>query len=245
MRPVEKWSPATNGRVKADYPNYRDAKPVLCENLGTVCSYCEKAYAEARDLHVEHIQPKGYKDAEGRLPYAHLETRWDNFLLSCATCNGADNKDTKDVVYGRCHLPHLNNTFLSLRYKAGGVVEVNPSLRGRSAENARALLELVGLDKGPRESKPGDKRWMTRSKVWNLAERYLRLYEQGRADAGIIVDLAVGHGCWSIWFTLFKGHDEVRKSLIERFPGTSAACFDPANHYEPVPRNPQNMEDPV
>lgn len=245
MRPVEKWNPEIDARIASDYPNYRDAKPYLCENLGKTCSYCEKAYADGRDLQVEHVQPKKYKDAHGNYIYAELETAWSNFLLSCSTCNGADNKDTKNVVLGHCHLPHLNNTFKSFVYKAGGVVEVNPALAGKSAENARNLLELVGLNKGPKESRPKDTRWKIRMEKWNLACIYLAKYEAGKVAVDILVDLVRAHGCWSIWFTVFRGKDEVRKALVEQFPGTAASCFDAQNHYEPVNRNPGNRVDPV
>ena len=245
MRPVEKWEPENEPCIKKNYADYSDAKHCLCMNLGTFCSYCEKAYDDERDLQVEHIQPKKYKDANGNYKYAHLETAWSNFLLSCSTCNGADNKDTKDVVYGNCHLPHLNNTFLSLCYKAGGVVEVNPSLQGKSADNARALLELVGLDKGPKDSSAKDNRWKIRLEKWNLANNFLKKYLAGNIDVDSIVALVKGHGCWSIWFTVFKGHDNVRKALIEQFPGTAASCFDAQNHFEPICRNPQDEADPV
>lgn len=245
MRPVEKWNPASDRRVEENYPRYQDAKHDLCVNLGKICSYCEKAYSDERDLHVEHIQPKGFKDSNGKFIYAHLETAWSNFLLSCPTCNGADNKDTKNVVLGHCHLPHLNNTFLSLCYKEGGVVEVNPALKGISADNARELLLLVGLDKGPKDSKAKDTRWKTRFEKWNLASGYLKKYKKGIVDVDTVIDLAEASGCWSIWFTVFKGHDEVRKALIERFPGTAKECFDANNHYEPVNRNPDSESDPV
>ena len=44
-------------------------------------------------------------------------------------------------------------------------------------------------------------------------------------------------GCWSVWFTVFRGCDELRKTLIDGFEGTCAQCFDPANKYDPIPRN--------
>lgn len=245
MRPVDKWDPQHHATIKATYTHYQDAKPDLCRNLGTMCSYCEKAYADERDLQVEHIQPKKYKDATGNYIYAHLETAWSNFLLSCPTCNGQDNKDTKNVVYGQCHLPHLNNTFLSLCYKAGGVVEVNPALTGTSAANARVLLELVGLDKGPDDSCPTDHRWQIRSRNWDLASRYQKMYAARDVKLETIIDLAKARGCWSIWFTVFRGHDEVREALIRAFPGTAASCFDALDHYDPIPRNPHNAADPV
>lgn len=253
MRPVVKLAPGTypcgNGRlltIKTDYhPNYRDAKPHLVFNLGCMCSYCEKAFDDERELAVEHIQAKKYKDENGNYPYAALETKWENFLLSCTTCNGNDNKGNKNVVYGECHLPHLNNTFLSFQYKAGGVVNVNPNLTGKSLANAEALHKLVGLNKGPMDSKSKDRRWFVRTEKWDLAMRYLYKYENKKVDIETIIDLVKGHGCWSIWFTIFKEHPEVRKELIEQFPGTAKECFDSANNYEPIPRNPKNTIDPV
>ena len=252
MRPVNKWNPGsvtlpdgTQIQVDSNYPDYKNAKPILSVNLGCMCSYCEKIYPDDRDLHVEHIQPKNYVDEHNNKIYAHLETAWQNFLLSCATCNGADNKGTKNVEYGKCHLPHLNNTFLSLVYKPGGVVEVNPLLKGVSCDNATSLLNLIGLNKGPKVSKERDKRWEVRSKVWKLANRYLQKFSKREIDMETLIDLVKGYGCWSIWFTVFREYDEVRKALIEEFPGTAVECFDAQHHYDPVCRNPENTIDPV
>lgn len=243
MRPVVKFEPQKyplpDGgeiEIKASYTNYRDAKPTLVFNLGCFCSYCEDAYHQMRDLHVEHVQPKGLLK-DGVEVYAHLTTEWSNFLLSCATCNGADNKDTKDVVLEECHLPHLNNTFKSLVYKAGGVVEVNSTLLGNALSHAENLLHLVGLHKSPATSCPGDRRWEKRRKDWDIACKYRTKYERGTADITTIVDLVRERGGWSIWFTVFEGIDEVRKALVQ-FPGTASECFDPENHYAPIDRNP-------
>ncbi|GEM_PF-461824 len=241
MRPVDKWAVehqfllnGVNETVRPSYSPYSDSKPVLTANLGKYCSYCEKAFSEDRDLQVEHIQPKGYK-SNGKLIYKHLEKKWSNFLLSCATCNGADNKDTKNVNYNDFHFPHLNNTYLSLIYDAGGVVKVNDKLPTNSQKKADNLLKLVGLDKTPTTSSNGDKRWNIRSLTWNVAQRYLNKYQNNVVDKDTIIDLAKAYGCWSIWFTVFNGHDDVRKALIDEFPGTAKDCFDPNNHYEPIP----------
>ena len=220
------------------FSDYREAKPYLVWNLDCCCSYCENAYNMERDLQVEHVQPKGLPQ------YAHLETEWCNFLLSCPTCNGADNKDTKNVVLDEVHLPHRNNTFLSLEYKAGGVVNVNPALIGDSYRHAENLIHLVGLDKTPKTSCAGDLRWRKRSDDWKKAERYLEKYRTKKADVETIIDLVKTRGGWSIWFTVFEGEDEVRKALITEFRGTSAECFDAANHYKPIPRN-VGQADPV
>lgn len=244
MRPIVKLAPGTyinnidNSQIIIDsvYNTYQDAKPALIFNLGQFCSYCEEAYHQPRDLHVEHVQPKTL--------YPDLETKWDNFLLSCATCNGTDNKGSKDVDLNEIHLPHLNNTFKSLVYKAGGVVEVNPNLTGLSLSNATNLLNLIRLDKTPKNSCPGDTRWRKRSDDWNIAEIYKKKYNSGTIDIDTIVDLVKNRGGWSIWFTVFKGCDEVRKALIDEFPGTAKDCFDPNNGYEPIDRNP-GQPDPV
>ena len=252
MRPVNKWLPGwvtlSDGsplKIEEDYHPYRKAKRDLCKNLGLFCSYCEKGYQDERDLAVEHVQPRKYKDEAGNMPYECLEAKWSNFLISCATCNGADNKDTKNVEYGNCHLPHLNNTYLSLKYDKGGVVTVNPDLQGKSRDNAQHLLELVGLDKGPRNSSDGDKRWMLRKDTWDLAERYLNMYRRQKITLDVLLDLVKAYGYWSIWFTVFKTCDEVRAALINEFPGTAQECFDAKNHYEPVARHPEYPSDPI
>ncbi|MGL4518892.1 MAG: HNH endonuclease [Phocaeicola sp.] len=91
-------------KVTEEYIPYQEAKPLLVSNLGCFCSYCEDAYHQMRDLHVEHIQPKGLQQ------YKELEHRWENFLLSCATCNGTDNKGNKDVVLSEFYLPFHTET---------------------------------------------------------------------------------------------------------------------------------------
>ena len=246
MRPVDRKNAGNvvvdvngaNYTIVADYDPYQKAKLVLVANLGQLCSYCEALYSYPRDLQVEHIQPKGLAK------YAHLETKWTNLLLSCATCNGKDNKDTKDVVLGEVHLPHLNNTFKSLVYMGGGVVMVNPALAGDSATHAEALWKLVGLDKTPKTSSPGDTRWQKRMIDWELATHYLQQYLNGGISVDAILELVKSRGGWSIWFTVFKDQDAVLARLISDFPGTCAACFDANNHYVPVDRNPGNV-DPV
>ena len=247
MRPVVKLNPGTHTMadgssliIEKTYNRYQDAKPALVHNLGMLCSYCEDAYHQESDLHVEHVQPKGY-EVNGVKIYAHLEKEWSNFLLSCATCNRKDNKGANNVVLGECHLPHLNNTFKSLVYKAGGVVEVNPELTGIAYNNAKTLFELVGLNKSPATSNKGDTRWKKRSKDWDKACLYREKFKAGEISIKYIIDLVSAGGGWSIWFTVFRGFDEVRKALLE-FPGTAKLLFDASNHYEPLDRNPGSAD---
>ena len=133
---------------------------------------------------------------------------------------------------------------LVVRILVGSVVIVNPALTGDSYRHAENLLSLVGLNKDIVSSTDADNRWMVRSVSWDLAKRYLLKYRAHEAGIDTIIDLVKARGSWSIWFTVFKGEDEVRKALIEQFPGTATDCFDAANHYEPVPRN-VGQTDPV
>lgn len=247
MRPIVKYSVGEIVRledgcsisVQDKYHPYQDAKHLLCANIGLNCVYCEASYPYPRDVHVEHVLPKD--PTQG---YSHLESDWDNFLLACATCNGVDNKGNKVNLPQDCHYPHLNNTFLSFKYDRGGVVVVNPDLTGLSYNKAKTLLEMVGLDKSPLTSNPGDYRCHNRRKQWNIAETYRARYVNGKLDIDCLIDYVIQAGSWSIWFTVFEGLDEVRKQLIDRFPGTASSCFDAQNHYNPVPRNPGQI-DPV
>lgn len=247
MRPINKLVPGqivvledgTTHTVQQQYNPYQSAKGPLCANFGRYCSFCESFYLYARDLQVEHILPK-----DPALGYSHLEKDWDNFLLSCPTCNGKDNKSNKVAPLTDCHYPHTNNTFLSLVYQKGGVVSVNPALTALSARKAEALYHLVGLDKTPATSNPGDKRWQRRMEIWNIAERYKQRYDRGELHIDVLMDYIKVVGFWSIWFTVFDSCDEVRQRLIIDFPGTADYCFDARNHYAPIERNP-GMPDPI
>lgn len=247
MRPINKFPIGTsvtlgNGEVhivQKTYNPYQNAKEPLCINFGQYCVYCEAPFCYERGLSIEHILPK-----DPKLGFSHLMYHWDNFLLGCPTCNDMGNKGNKVMTSDTCHFPHLNNTYISLQYDKGGVVKANQALCGKSYDKANALLKLVGLDKTPETSSPHDKRWNYRMTQWDIAERYKRKYENGNVNLDCLIDYIKLAGCWSIWFTVFNGHDEVRRRLIEDFPGTATQCFDAENHFNPIERNP-GEEDPI
>ena len=246
MRPVEKLKPSdaityrnsndeeVNCTIVSEYPNYKDAKQPLAANIGQYCSYCECKCAMA-NMEVEHIQPKG----EGG-----STTSWDNFLLGCKICNTVKSDTIPGTSY---HWPHHNNTFMDFVYDKTGRISVNKNIPKESRKNAQSLLDLLKLQRHPSEDKPSkcDFRWRGRFEAWNTATRQLALYEQGCLNVNDIIRLAQNIGHWSIWFTVFKGKDAVLEHLISDFPGTSANCFDAANHYVPIYRNPSNTNDPV
>lgn len=240
MRPVEKAKEGdvlvyhntndtdVNLTVQSDYPVYGSAKNPLMANLGCYCSYCENDKDE-EDLKVEHVAAKSKGGSE---------TNWENFLLSCGVCNSV--KGGKVIDGATCHLPHLNNTYMSLVYGAGGRVKVNDALSGVSRQKAEELFDTLKLGRYPKENeKPTerDARWHNRLEVWNEAVDLRNKYELHTLTETDILKRAREKGCWSVWFTVFRGCDELRKTLIDGFEGTCAQCFDPANKYDPIPRN--------
>ena len=103
----------------------------------------------------------------------------------------------------------------------------------RLKARAETLIGLVGLDRHVAEGFPKpsrrDSRWQQRDAVWCLAEKQLAQYENlNRSDAALqyVLDTAGGYGFFSVWLTVFDGHPNVKRGLIERFVGTCGACFD-------------------
>ncbi|CDN31539.1 hypothetical transmembrane protein [Mucinivorans hirudinis] len=214
MRPVKKWQPnddSTPVKILEDYIPYQKAKEDLVKNIGDYCSYCERKLL-LDTIHIEHIKCREL--------YLELETKWTNLLLSCPTCNGT--KRTKEVKPEQTHLPDRDNTLLSFSYLEGGVIVVNSSLPETEQSKAKNLIELVGLDRRPGHPKhtSKDKRWEKRMEIWEYANRYIE------NDTQTIIDLATLSGCWSIWYNVFKDNAQVRKLLIEKFPGTNRDCFN-------------------
>ena len=116
-----------------------------------------------------------------------------------------------------------------------------------SKVRAQKLLDLTQLQRYPQTGNspsPKDFRWNYRYEAWNKASRFKELYLKGSITEDDIISYAQCTGQWSIWFTVFKGIDPVRRRLISDFPGTCASCFDEKNHYEPIERNPGHP-DPI
>lgn len=246
MRPVEKKNPgdtvyytdSNNHKlehsVNYDYKEYGDAKLPLIGNIGQYCSYCE-GYEKLSSLDVEHIVAK----SKGGSEYS-----WNNFLLCCKICNS--NKGKK-VISTDCYLPHLNNTFYIFIYDETGRVSINNNIPVLSKKKAQNLLDLIKLQRYPgtdNSPSPKDFRWKYRYEAWNKALRYRKLFEKDLITEDDVISYAKDIGQWSIWFTVFKGIDSVRRRLISDFPGTCSSCFDESNHYEPIERNP-GVEDPI
>lgn len=248
MRPVQKYtigSTLADGVtiVESNYSPYTKAHPVLIENLGNYCNYCEAFHT---DLEVEHVVSKNQDSS--------LKTSWDNFLLSCGRCNGIDNKTNKPVDTNLLYFPHLHNTFFALKYEEGGLVVVNHSLTPTQQGKALATIKLLGLDKYPENPdyndrkypqgfSSADQRWEFRRQAWEKADKILAKYENGEIGLQNIIDFSTQRGYFSIWMSVFQDHPEVRQGLIDAYKNTAANCFNSAT--EPIPRSPGNTVDTV
>lgn len=76
------------------------------------------------------------------------------------------------------------------------------------------------------------KRWKYRIEALNIAEEAKKVWlgcknSDFRSSQIInIINLAKGYGFFSVWMMVFDDESEIRRSLIEAFPGTSKKCFD-------------------
>jgi uncharacterized protein (TIGR02646 family) len=72
-----------------DKYQHKNIKNALVEMFHGKCAYCESAITHIDYGHIEHFKPKSIP------AYYELAVAWDNLLLACGRCNGAENKGTK------------------------------------------------------------------------------------------------------------------------------------------------------
>lgn len=193
------------------------------ERLGIYCSYCERRLPVS--LAVEHISPKSLDPDR--------EPDWSNFLLGCTNCNSVKlNQPTNDDDF---LWPDRDNTFRAFTYSAGGFVEISRQVPDRLRPKARALMDIVGLDRHSKKGWPRparrDKRWEQRESTWRLAEEYRGKIESFSAEGrrlavALIRDLALGYGFFSVWLTVFRGNPDICHAIWTGFIGTAEDCFD-------------------
>lgn len=225
MRPVDKGSDL--GEIKS----YENAQQPLTERLGEYCSYCERWIASG--IHVEHKKPKK--------EYPETQFSWRNFLLACGNCNsgkGHGKLNLEDYLW-----PDSDNTFLAFNYDSQGRVlpnKIHADLINRKIESTWLAL---GLNKHPDSQIAGhqipsskDKRWLHRQQAWKNAVN--RKSQLAAFDTAVrrneIVEMAVQRGFWSVWMTVFQDDADMRRRLIEAFPGTCPSCFD--DNTQPIRR---------
>jgi len=84
-------SASTDAARKQAQDKYKhdEIKDALIDMFHGKCAYCESDITHIDYGHIEHFKPKGTP------AYYELAVEWDNLLLACGRCNGAENKGTK------------------------------------------------------------------------------------------------------------------------------------------------------
>lgn len=251
MRPIDKGScPQVDNRDKI-VTNYRDWRYNLINRIGYYCAYCNMALSH--NLQVEHVVPK--KPMPGHPVGSRLE--WSNMLIACGPCNNAkDNRPSDENThylpeYHNCLLPFVAMT-TELKQDAL-VIGVNPNLNETQKEKAQSTInyfEWQNLDERPSIV---DIRYLRRYKAQIEVLAARKLLEMAKAsptyDADIagrlVATQATGAGFFILWFHEFANEPFVLKWLInpDLFPGVAQNCFD--NNFNPIPRNPTNIDDPI
>ena len=202
MRSVDRgpWPVGDDGR-RVSFADYRHARAPLIERLGEYCSYCERG----GDLHVEHVVPQS--------KCSRLETEWSNFLLGCVNCNSrkSNDNDSRDGYLW----PDRDDTFNAFTYRSGGRVNVNGDLDGAERGKACALFGLVGL--GGAGSRT-DRRRHKRRRAWDQAVTVRSIIGDENSRV-LAVKVALGAGFFSVWMAVFHDDEDMRRRLVEAFPG--------------------------
>lgn len=235
MRPVRRGV----NPIGRDFADYADAKTDLVSRIGSgwyediqvanYCSYCERPIST--NLAVEHVQPKGLKVGLIQ-PYAHLQGRWENFLLACVNCNST--KGDQNVVLSDLLLPDRDNTFVAFEYEKDGTVSV--AVTGPLAMLAAKTLAITALDKASTQNVDDNKQAIALERVGQRMNAWL-LAQSAKQDVDAepnnqrvrngAVRTALAHGFFSVWMKVFHNDVDMRKRLINAFRGTDGSgCFD-------------------
>jgi uncharacterized protein (TIGR02646 family) len=224
MKPVDK------GKSPGAFADYGEAKPELVARLGKSCSYCE-AFGEPAGLDVEHIYPKD--------PHPTRAKIWDNFLLSCKSCNSKKaaylGNGKQRGLNERYLWPHLDNTMRALRYLKDGRVAPAPRVSPAVRKLAEATIAMVGSLSSPAAAKSYEKMAIAysgvslREEIWAMVEGFKNDYlaDPTAARAHLFAKGAVRQGYFSIWMAVFKDRPEFRRELIKEFKA-DPNCFDGA-----------------
>jgi uncharacterized protein (TIGR02646 family) len=222
MKPVEK------GTAPRKFASYTDAKPHLIDRLGSHCSYCE-VYENPTSLSVEHIYPKD--------PHPRHEKNWENFLISCTSCNSKKHvhlgSKRQRGLLKRYLWPHLDNTARAFQYFADGRIEPASNLAGEIQRLANATMDMAGLMGCPAKAKTYEALAIAysgasiRKEVWDEAAdiRNDYLADPQPPRARMFAQMAVRRGYFSIWMEVFRDRAEMRHELIAAFKA-DPQCFD-------------------
>lgn len=251
MRPLNKGNTPTDSTGNPISPtDYKSWRKALIDRIGAYCAYCNMPIKHA--LQVEHVVPKnppaGYTVGD---PLA-----WSNMLLACGPCNNAKGNTPVDSI--TFYLPEEHNTHLPFVIvphatdAKHAIVTERPGLNVNQfpkAQRTIALTELNATDERPnivdlrsRERKLAAITVNSTRNIYNLAAAINPILA-----AEHVVHVASRTGFFSLWYEEFMNEPLVMERLTDNtiIQGTATNCFDPANGYQPIPRNPANIADPI
>lgn len=253
MRPLDKGATPqdANGNdiAPANYPNWRSA---LIDRIGYYCAYCNQPLSHS--LQVEHVVPKN--PPPGYAPGDALA--WDNMLLACGPCNNSKGNNPVDAV--TYYLPEEHNTHLpfSIVYHTNNlhaIVAENNNLTPDQQQKARRTIDLLDLANIDERPNIVDIRSLRRKATMLSVQSARIIYDiavnsptfNPTVAAEDIARRAADSGFFSLWYEAFANEPLVMEKLVTNIiiKGTSQNCFDPANNYQPVNRNPNNLIDPI
>lgn len=226
MRPVKRGDVPTqpaNAGQEITFSHHRDARDYLTRRMGEFCSWCEAGVQIG--IHVEHVLPKDH--------HPNLKTCWSNLILACIHCNSI--KGSADISVEDHLWPHLDNTYRAFEYWLDEVPKVVATLNQQQRQLAENTLQLTGLDRCPGHPEYSDKdlRWLKRREAWGMALTAKNSLNAQPTDEmrQQILQTALCKGFWSVWMTVLGDDAQMRKMLLQGFPGTAwRECFDPAGN---------------
>ena len=255
MRPLDKGdAPLDLDGNPVSQTDYKKWRRLLIERIGYYCAYCNQPLSHS--LQVEHVIPKD--PPAGYVPGDPLA--WDNMLLACGPCNRAKwNTPIDAITY---YLPEENNTHLPFEIvsvlgygeKHAKVIssrDLDPPQEQKAIRTIR-LLELDNIDE---RDDIVDIRSLKRRNAIKSVQSARSVFDMAKLSptydpikaAEDIAYRASDSGFFSLWYKEFSNEPLVMARLVDNsiIKGTAQNCFDAANGYQPINRNPLNIADPI
>ncbi len=251
MRPIDKGLCPQVGGVDKTVAAYQEWRADLIDRLGYYCVYCNMPLSE--QLQVEHVTAK--VPVAGAVAGAALA--WSNMLLACGVCNRAkSNAICTSALY---YLPEEHNSHLPFIINQdpinanSAIVIERPGISNVQQLKARATIDFFHLDVIDTRGKIVDLRWKKRRKAIDfvaVADMFLQSAKIAQLNtikdiANGIATLAAECGFFTLWYDKFQNEPEVMEALTNNgvIKGTATICFDNANGFKPIARNPTNLPD--
>lgn len=202
---------------------YKKAAKPLKERIGNYCCYCERKFSNG--LAVEHKCPKDLKENW------NLIIKWNNFLISCTTCNSKKNtcRVVKDNISSFV-FPDTDDTYHCVSYEEANNFRAtlnnrfihDPYLRAR----VQRTIDMLKLNEHEDINDSATRCFEKRANAY-MARLLKKSVERDGASEHL--ELIKGNvqlgGCWSIWMHAFEDIPAVRETILYALPNTAIEYF--------------------